>query len=333
VAPGVVSTPTPTRHATYPTPSHKPPTAIPSPVYPVSLPEDLQIFVLLADAEPAPFQGPSKLVMLAFVNTRFGIVSLLSLPPDLFVYVPGWTMQRLSAVFPRGGFELLALTVEYNFGVRPTHWALIHRDGFSRLVDAFGGVTVSILTAVPESCEGISVGEVKLSGEQAYCYVSSWLDDDEFGRQEREQRILRSLYSLLVTPEHLMRLDELYQKYQDKIQTDLTLEALRGYIPLAVKLVDPQRVFYFRLNALDVSEWEIPGSGGVMVLLPKRERVMAKVRQALDVLRTPLPYSEIIATMEAALTPGYEPAPTITSSPTLTATPTTTPASSPTSYP
>ncbi|MEW6716571.1 MAG: LCP family protein [Chloroflexota bacterium] len=325
---------TPTPLTDYPTPSRKPPMPIPPPVPPQSLPEDIEIFVLMGIGEQAPFQGLTKTFILALVNVRYGLISLISLPYDAYLYIPGWTMQRLGAAYARGGFELLALTLEYNLGLRPTHWVLVYQNQFIRLVNAFGGLTISVQTGLPEICGGISAGDIRMDGKKAYCYVSTLIDENEFERQQRQQQVLRALFEKIVTPENLMDIASLYLEYEDSVQTNLKLSDLKSYIPLAVRLLDPQRVFYFRLDEGSVTTWEVPGSGSEVVRLPKREVWIQKVKQALDVLRTPVPLSPLIATLEAALTPS--PTATMTSTPTprptekATLSPTPTPA---TSYP
>lgn len=64
-------------------------------------------------------------MIIVSINRTTNTVSMLSLPRDLYVYIPGWTMQRLNLAFTHGeqvgwtgeGFGLLRQTIFYNFGI------------------------------------------------------------------------------------------------------------------------------------------------------------------------------------------------------------------------
>ena len=45
------------------------------------------------------------------------MASVISIPPDLFVYIPGYTMQRINTAYPVGGISLVKDTLEYNLGI------------------------------------------------------------------------------------------------------------------------------------------------------------------------------------------------------------------------
>jgi len=72
----------------------------------------------------------------------------------------------------------------------------------------------------------------------------------------------------------------------------LTQAQATGYIPLALKLGDPQRAFYFQVGWDEVTSWQLPDQPSGDVLLPRRNALFNLFQQALDVLNTPAPLSD-----------------------------------------
>ena len=96
------------------------------------------------------------------INRTAGTVAMLSLPRDLYVYIPGWTMQRLNLAYihgqaggwPGGGFGLLRQTLLYNFGINVHYYAMVNLTGFKAIVDAVGGVDLAVDCAIEDLAAG-----------------------------------------------------------------------------------------------------------------------------------------------------------------------------------
>ncbi|PRQ10503.1 LytTR family transcriptional regulator [Corynebacterium sp. 13CS0277] len=71
-----------------------------------------------------------------------GKPTLLSIPRDSYVAVPGYGMDKINAAFALGGPELLVATVEQSTGLHIDHYAEVGFGGFAGMVDAVGGVTL-----------------------------------------------------------------------------------------------------------------------------------------------------------------------------------------------
>ena len=68
--------------------------------------------------------------------------TMVSIPRDSYVPIPGNGEDKINAAFAFGGAPLLAQTVEQATGLRLDHYAEIGFDGFAVMVDAVGGVTM-----------------------------------------------------------------------------------------------------------------------------------------------------------------------------------------------
>ena len=99
--------------------------------------------------------------------------TMVSLPRDSYVPIPGHGKDKINAAFAYGGAALLAQTVEQATGLRLDHYAEIGFGGFPALVDALGGVTVCPVEPINDPLAGINLpaGCQKLDGRNALGFV------------------------------------------------------------------------------------------------------------------------------------------------------------------
>jgi LCP family protein required for cell wall assembly len=99
--------------------------------------------------------------------------TMVSLPRDSYVDIPGHGEDKINAAFSIGGAPLLAQTVEEATGIRLDHYAEIGFEGFAVMVDAVVGVTMCPPEPVVDPLAGIDLpaGCQKLDGRTALGYV------------------------------------------------------------------------------------------------------------------------------------------------------------------
>jgi LCP family protein required for cell wall assembly len=101
--------------------------------------------------------------------------TMVSIPRDSYVPIPGYGRDKINAAFAMGGARLLAETVEQATGLRVDHYAEIGFSGFAGLVDGLGGVTVCPKSPIDDPLAGINLpaGCQQLDGRNALGYVRS----------------------------------------------------------------------------------------------------------------------------------------------------------------
>jgi LCP family protein required for cell wall assembly len=101
--------------------------------------------------------------------------TVVSIPRDSYVPIPGHGKDKINSAFAMGGATLLTQTVEQATGLHLDHYAEIGFSGFAVLVDAVGGVTVCPTTPINDPLAGIDLpaGCQKLNGRNALGYVRS----------------------------------------------------------------------------------------------------------------------------------------------------------------
>jgi len=99
--------------------------------------------------------------------------TMVSIPRDSLVEIPGYGSDKINAAFVLGGPLLLTQTVEQATGLRLDHYGEIDFEGFARLVDAVGGVTMCPPEPIDDPLAGINLpaGCQKLNGRNALGYV------------------------------------------------------------------------------------------------------------------------------------------------------------------
>lgn len=337
LTPSATVTPTPTPippgslpvWSTYPAPRLTPVTPVPPPFGRLALPEGMRVLLLAGLDRPSPFLGRNDAILLVFYHPRLAKAAMLSVPPDLFGYLPGYTMQRLSSAYPVGGIELLIDSLEYNLGVRPEEWLVANIDELIRLVDELGGVTVSVLEPIPLQCgDALYPGTVYLEGWQAACFAQLRFGTDEAARGLRQQQLLWQVLRRFAQGGNLVRLPLFYDLFNPRVKTNLTADYILANSLLALKLADPRRVAYYQIGEAQTVLWEVSEQPPATVFLPRRDAILAVLQQAIDFAGRPEPLSDLVVTLEYELT--ISPTPTLSPTPTSTPTPTATPVFSPT---
>ena len=133
-----------------------------------------------------------------------GTPTLVSLPRDLYVDIPGYGMNKINAAFALGGPKLLAETVQNYTGLRIDHYMGIGFGGLVNVVDSVGGVNICVKHALDDPASGLHLkpGCQTLNGGQALGYVR---DRHSFGasdlqRVQDQRTFLKALLSKATSP-------------------------------------------------------------------------------------------------------------------------------------
>lgn len=282
--PGIISGETRTWED-YPGPTVWPDIAVPPPAGLLAQPLG-QVNILLLGSDQRPNTGGFRTdtMILLTVNPSAGTASMTSFPRDLYVYIPGWTVQRINTAHQFGGFDATALTFEYNFGVRPSHYVLVNLWSFESLVDSLGGIDVEVARTLTDQRDDygyytVYAGTVHMDGETALWYVRSRYSTSDFDRGRRQQEVIVAAFRKLLSLDAINRAPQLYELYRQSVITDMDFDDMAKFLPLASSLGDASRIERYYISPQQVTSWV--NTSGAQVLLPNREAVMGVMRQAL----------------------------------------------------
>jgi LCP family protein required for cell wall assembly len=139
----------------------------------------------------------SDVMMVVTIADDGKSASVVSIPRDSWVDIPGHGMNKINAAFSFGGPPLAIQTVEQLTKVRIDHFAVIDFAGFQQMTDAAGGIDVNVGTPTERDGVVVPAGPQHLDGAQALVYVRERksLPGGDFDRVRREQNALRALVS------------------------------------------------------------------------------------------------------------------------------------------
>lgn len=162
-------------------------------------------------------QGRADTLMLMRVHVPSRTVSMLSIPRDLYVEVPGYGREKINTAYSEGGLPLAIRTVRNATGVDVNHVAQIDFDGFREVVDALGGIEIDNPTLIESGNQKFDgrhwrfrKGPQTLDGRDALAYARLRYVDDatlarspvegtDLGRAARQQRVVDAIVRKVVS--------------------------------------------------------------------------------------------------------------------------------------
>lgn len=287
-----------------------PSTPIPGPVPPIPLPPDTINILLLGSDRRTGTSFRTDTILLLSIQPSAGGAALISIPRDLYVYLPGYSMQRVNTAFnlgnevgyPGGGRALLADTLLYNLGVTFDYYARVEMSGFQQVIDELDGVDVRVSCPYTDwrlKSPGLDLnnpnnwhlftvptGVVHMNGDFALWYARSRERSSDFDRSRRQQEVLRAAYRQALQLGVFSRIPSLYQTMIQSVTTDMSLTDILRLAPLATK-IDPAHLKSRFIGRDQVTSWRTPS--GAQVLLPKPVEVQKLLVEALDLSQNVAP--------------------------------------------
>jgi polyisoprenyl-teichoic acid--peptidoglycan teichoic acid transferase len=162
----------------------------------------------------------SDTILLTTIDVARKQASVVSVPRDLLVDIPGHGQERINAAFSFGEQERSGAgparvrdVIEQNLHLSAPHWAVVDFQCFRAAVDAVGGLYIDVPTGIvdneyPDESFGtlqvvFDPGFQWLDGERALQYARTRHADSDFGRMRRQQAVLSALRSQLITLQRL----------------------------------------------------------------------------------------------------------------------------------
>ena len=207
-------------------------------VYLVFPPAPVNILVLGTDGRANEgFLSRTDSIMIAGVKPSQLRLSLLSIPRDLFIEVPGYGSQRINTINllaeekQRGaGPALVMEAISQDFDLSLERYVRLDFNGFVQLVDAVGGITVNVEHMIiddqyPTENGGVEVvkfdiGVQHMDGKRALIYARTRHADDDYHRALRQQQVISALFAKVANP---LRWPTALAVFRSSVDTNLTI--------------------------------------------------------------------------------------------------------------
>ncbi|NLN70861.1 MAG: LCP family protein [Chloroflexi bacterium] len=227
-------------------------------------------------------------IILVAVDGSSGTASMVSFPRDLWVTIPGYGEQRINTVMQTGGFQLLANTLQTNFGVYPTQYAMIDMQGFMEVVDVLGGIDVTTDQYTGDACETylnshkwceVYPGTVRMDRDWALWYVRARYSSSDFDRMRRNQEVLKAIFDKAITPGGLLKTPQLMEIFNSRVDSNINPDQILTMAKFAKLINSNEDVRRFTIGPNETTSWITPM--GANVLLPNVAAIQAVLQEAL----------------------------------------------------
>lgn len=159
--------------------------------------------------------GRSDSMILVSLNKRTDTIILTSLLRDIYVKIPGLKNNRLNSAYSYGGSKLLMRTIRDNFKLQVDKYIKVDFYAFVDIINAIGGITIEVteeeLAYINRYIRGVNkkrnvvedkdclteAGLIHLNGIQALGYARIRYIGTDFGRTERQRKILNYIFNEL----------------------------------------------------------------------------------------------------------------------------------------
>jgi LCP family protein required for cell wall assembly len=256
----------------------------------------------------------SDTLMVVRLDPKTGSISMLSVPRDLRVPIPGYGINKINAAYSFGGAKLSLQVTKQLLGIPINDFVDMNFDGFKQVINKLGGAYLMMdhryynNTAVTDYASiDIQPGYQRLSGADALSWVRFRHDQNgDFTRIVRQQTFLREMKRELMASAKLSSLPRFLSVMgiiSHNVTSDISsLSKLYDLLTLAL-----------RLNTTDLYQTHIDGAtpmiGGVSYVVATPQQVAVAVRQFLHPKKAPEPTATASA---AAATSTATAAPTTT---------------------
>ncbi len=188
-------------------------------------------------------QARSDTMMLVRLNADEDATTVMSIPRDLRVEIPGYGTDKMNNAYALGGAALTVKTIRALTGIRIHHVVNVHFGGFREAVNALGCFYVDVDRRYYHSNEGVPIGQryaeidvpagyQRLCGQDALDYVRFRHADNDLVRAARQQDFLRSAKDQISTSSLIGDSKKLARIFARNSETDRALSTRRGFFRL-----------------------------------------------------------------------------------------------------
>ncbi len=220
--------------------------------------------------------------------------SILSVPRDLWVDVPGFGQDRINTAYAYGGTSLAELTVEKALDIPIEYYAIVNYGAFVNLVNKLGGVNVVVPPGMtgkgiydptyPNTAENantlfvLPAGPQHLDGTTALKFIRerhSFATSD-LQRQADQQQVLMSLKQQILEPRNWAKLPSIIGMLAHSVTTNVPYADIPP-LANAVLQLPKSNINTTVFEYPTITNWTTPG--GAEVLLPNSAAVQQIVQQ------------------------------------------------------
>ena len=187
--------------------------------------------------------GRSDTIFVMSLNREDNVATMLSIPRDSRVMIPGHGWDKINHAYAYGEGKLTRRTVENLLDVKMDYLVEIESQGVVKMIDALGGVEIDVEKRMyyedPWDDNGglvidLKPGKQTLDGNKAVQYVRYRDEEGDIGRAKRQQKFLAAAMDAVASPLTLFRLPRIIYACASAIETDMPMLEMIKLLPTVV---------------------------------------------------------------------------------------------------
>lgn len=183
---------------------------------------DYRNILLFGIDDAEGYTGRSDCIIIFSINEKTKDVKMTSIYRDTYVEVPDHGYTKINHAYAYGGAALAMSTINRNLDLNVREFATINFKVVKDVVDAVGGVTLTITKPEVSQIPGItSAGTQTLNGAQALAYGRIRKIDTDYQRTERMRTVLNAVFNK-VKKMSVTQMNKLADKILPEIHTNIT---------------------------------------------------------------------------------------------------------------
>lgn len=224
----------------------------------------------------------SDTIMVLHINPDQKLASVLSIPRDTLVTIPGRGLDKINHAYAYGGISLTKKTVEDFLRISLPYHVVVNLTGIEELIDKLGGITINVekrmyyVDFAGDLKIDLQPGRQKLSGKQAMGYLRYRQSDSDFARIRRQQNFLKALADQVMDRENLARSPGLFLSLLSCVETNLNSREILG---LSLALRGAHETGQIKMSTIPGTDFMVDG---VYYWKPSEEQINQLVKKNLS---------------------------------------------------
>jgi LCP family protein required for cell wall assembly len=227
----------------------------------------------------------SDSMMLVRLNHDRDRVTVVGIPRDLWVEVPGQGPDKINAAYAHGGPQLAVRTVESVTDVRVDHYVEVDFGGFVDVVDALGGIEVCLPEAIhdPKAHLDMEAGTHRVDGTEALAFARTRATSrGDLDRIDRQQQVLSAMLDQAMSTDTLSnpaKLTDFLDSALSSVTVDQGLDTgAINELAYQMRDLDMDEVTFTQVPIADMEYWTPRGDVAVLWDEPAARELFAAVR-------------------------------------------------------
>lgn len=188
------------------------------------------IALLGLDAQDATFTNSrSDCIMIISINNDTKEVKIASVYRDTYLNIDGHGLDKVTHAYAFGKAPLALSAINKNLDLDITEYVTIDFDSVINIVDAMGGVEITVTSAEAGQIPGISgAGTYNLTGTQALAYGRIRKIDTDYARTERMRNVVIKVFEK-AKKLSLTQLNSLIDQLLPEVTTNISQTEILSY--------------------------------------------------------------------------------------------------------